>query len=237
MELDSKMVRKGSDVPLGGLVDQGGQARLLTAEFGAELAKFGYGPAQAEAVLEQLKILGSEKAQVIDARAQAKSSTQTERQKLSEAKRVKRVLVSAVTDLFADGEISVADRDAFHAGAKLGRSTPDHSVYLGQIRGVVDRLAPKLRPLIGDVDPLALVDGAKSSLDGAQATQEFSLQALPQETAEVYEAKGRLLSLIEKQNRAAARAFDGNALVLARFNKDQILRAVQARKKETEPTT
>jgi len=76
----------------------------------------------------------------------------------------------------------------------------------------------------------------KAALGGANASQELMLDSLPDDTQEVYEVKGKLLNLIEAQNRAAKRAFDGDALTIGRFNKDLILRATRERKKKVVET-
>lgn len=70
-----------------------------------------------------------------------------------------------------------------------------------------------------------LIDAVKGELDAAQGVQEAGLAGLPIETLKVYEAKGRLLDLIEKMNRRGKIAFDGQAHILALFNKDLVLRA------------
>lgn len=48
---------------------------------------------------------------------------------------------------------------------------------------------------------------------------------LPLGTQKVLALKGEALELIEKFNRAGKRAYEGNAKMIALFNKDLILRA------------
>lgn len=72
----------------------------------------------------------------------------------------------------------------------------------------------------------AAVDAGLASAD---ATQELSLSALPADTLAVCERKGRVLRAIEDLNRAGKMAFDGDAVQIARFNKDILLRARKAR--------
>ena len=53
----------------------------------------------------------------------------------------------------------------------------------------------------------------------------------------LYEAKGRLLELIERANRVARIAFDGDAVMCARFNKDLLLRGGKAKGKQADEET
>ena len=59
-----------------------------------------------------------------------------------------------------------------------------------------------------------MLAAVKSALDSADATQEVSVAGVPAETQKVYEAKGRVLELIEDMDRVAKNAFDGQAEVV-----------------------
>lgn len=232
MARDAAVVKKGSGVALEGLVPQAGVAIQLFEELGQELEKFGFSEARHQEMVALHEKLANDRAQAIDARVAAKSATRLEREALSGAKRIRRLVLSAAVSLRADGVISEEERSAFNVGEEIGRSTPKALAYLNKIEGTVERLNGELTPYLGGVDPITEVRTAKAALSGANITQELTLDSLPDDTAEVYEVKGKLLNLIEAQNRAAKRAFDGDALTIGRFNKDLILRATRERKKK-----
>ncbi|MBI5493766.1 MAG: hypothetical protein HY904_02000 [Deltaproteobacteria bacterium] len=202
----------------------------LTTEKADQLAKFGFTPDHRARMEEILKKIGTDRAEATDKRARSQSNTKTEREALSDVKALKRKLLSAADDLATDAVMNEDDRKALNAGRKLARSTTLHSAYLTKVRGVVERHSAALKPLMGgERDPLTWLDDVKKALDSAQSTQELSVASLPTETAEVYESKGELLTLIEKANRAGCRAYDGDARTIGLFNKDLILRAVANR--------
>jgi hypothetical protein len=79
------------------------------------------------------------------------------------------------------------------------------------------------------VDERLAKKGQKEPREGL-AQQGKVISALPVATQQVYEAKGRVLEQIEDLNRAGRTAFDGNAAMMAKFNKDVLNRARKARK-------
>ena len=74
------------------------------------------------------------------------------------------------------------------------------------------------------------MDRVKSELDAADTKQEVSVSALPADTAKLYVTKGKLLEAIEDINHAGKIAFDGDATMIALWNKDILVRARRARK-------
>ena len=54
--------------------------------------------------------------------------------------------------------------------------------------------------------------------------------SLPVETQKIYETKGMAVELIEELNAVAKNCFDGNAQLIALFNKDILLRGRKAKK-------
>lgn len=231
MSFDSKLVIKGKGVSLVGLLDQAKASAGVAATHAATLARFGFSPAHLAQFAPLIAQLGSERAATIEARASAAQNTVTEREALSAVKKFKTLLLSAADELVIDGVMTETDRDALNAGGKLGRSTAKHSTYLSSIRKVVENHNSALAPFLDGADAVRQLDAAKGDLDAAQTTQELSAQAIPDDTQKIYEEKGRLLLLIERLNRAALRAFHGDATTRAKFNKDLILRATLSRKK------
>lgn len=63
-----------------------------------------------------------------------------------------------------------------------------------------------------------------AALASVDATQESAQAAKPEDTAQLNEAKGGLLTLIEELNDVGRNAFEGQAETAAKFNKDILLR-------------
>ncbi|MBI4952750.1 MAG: hypothetical protein HY908_12005 [Myxococcales bacterium] len=113
---------------------------------------------------------------------------------------------------------------SFNAGGRLGRVTKEISGYLTVVRPFVVKLDAALKPYFDDKLASEELDKAKNELDAADTKQEVGLANLPEATLQVYEAKGRVLHLIEELNRLAKNAFDGQAEIVGKFNKDILLR-------------
>ena len=75
-----------------------------------------------------------------------------------------------------------------------------------------------------------LVKAAWERLRAADAVQEKTRLDLPTETLALLELKGRVLDLIEEINGIARIAFEGQAEIRAKFNKDLLYRGRRARK-------
>jgi hypothetical protein len=101
--------------------------------------------------------------------------------------------------------------------------------HLNNISEPVKKLESLLKEYLGGESALASLTKAKQNLDEADAVQEITLAGLPQETLKIYETKGRVLEAIEDINRLAKNAFDGQATLIAQFNKDILLRARKER--------
>jgi hypothetical protein len=126
--------------------------------------------------------------------------------------------------------------DAIMAGNLKG-STRRMLDYLDNIRPRVAAVEERLKPHFQGESPLAKIDEARAALEQADCAQEMQRTELPTKTLELYEVKGRLLESIERINRVARLAFDGRADVIARYNKDILLRARQASAQQPAPGT
>lgn len=223
---------KGARTSLRGLLDQAPVTIQLAKDQMVRLEGYGLRAdmvADAETTLSELD---TDRAKAIDARVASKDDRGDELYWLAAAKKHKRLLVSAADDLVRDGEITEAERAGLNTGAKLARSTPRHVEYLLNTQKLVERLAPKLASLLGGGDVADEHSFILEGLRDAQTRQESGRQALPEDTRGVNELKGRLLTFIERVNSAGKRAFDGDALMIARFNKDLLLRASATKKKK-----
>lgn len=225
MTIDVKLVNRGRNVPRDGLLDQARAQVELEARFRAALAERGWTPELTKLLVGNIAVVNSELGAAIEARTASKANVRRERDAVTEAKAHKRALVHAFSDLHADGVVADDVHAAVRGGGTLRRSATRLSGYLAAVEPYVQAHDEALRPYFKGQSALAELRAVKAELDSAQATQEVDYAALPLDTQRIYEAKGRVLSLIEKLNRAGKLAFDGDATTLALFNKDLILRA------------
>ncbi|MBU1241422.1 hypothetical protein KKF84_03820 [Myxococcota bacterium] len=67
----------------------------------------------------------------------------------------------------------------------------------------------------------------KTGIENTDTVQETSRLSLPSDTMAVNELKGKILDQVEELNSIAKMAFDGQADLRAKFNKDLLLRGIQ----------
>lgn len=233
MAIDMKMVNKGANVPRKGLLDQARYHRELGRKYAGALRAAGWTPAHDEAFCKAHEILESQMAATVEARSDSREDSKVEQAGIDEAKAFKRKLVRAFILLHDDGVVRDDDRKVIERSGTLRRSTPAILDYFALIRDKVSLYDRDLAPFFGGQSASEILHRVKKQLDFAQGRQELNLAALPQETLKVYEAKGMLLSMIERMNHIGKIAFDGQAPVIAEFNKDLLLRA---RKRRTQST-
>jgi hypothetical protein len=229
MGIEMTLVKRGKSVPRDGLLDQARAQVELEARFRAPLAERGWTPELTTQLVDNTAIVDSELGAAIEARTASRANARREQGGVTDAKSFKRALVHAFNDLRADGVVSDDVYAAIRGAGTLRRSTTRVSGYLAAVEPHVQAHDAALRPYFKGQSALAELRTIKTELDSAQATQEVDYAALPLDTQRIYEAKGRVLSLIEKLNRIGKLAFDGDATTLALFNKDLILRARKSR--------
>ncbi len=105
--------------------------------------------------------------------------------------------------------------------------------YLDRVQPHLVTYEDKLKPFFKGESPLPRLAEVKAALEQADARQEMLRASLPSETLKHYEAKGRLLEIIERINHVAQLAFDGQADRIGLFNKDILLRAHRRSRKES----
>lgn len=223
---------KGARTSLRGLLDQAPVTIQLAKDQMWRLERYGLRAEMVADAETTLAELDTDRAKAIEARVASKDDRGDELYWLAAAKKHKRLLLSAADDLVRDGEITAAERAGLNAQGALGRSTPRHVEYLLNTQKVVERMASKLSALVGGADMATEHAFLLEGLREAQTRQESGRQALPEDTRGVNALKGRLLTFIERVNSAGKRAFDGDALMIARFNKDLLLRASATKKKK-----
>jgi hypothetical protein len=239
--MDLQLAKKGRGEPRAGIVAQGTVHVGLGEQHAAELAAAGWPAAQTALLGEQvakLEDVGAARAEAQDA---ARSATEREQAAIDAAKRVVRLLRNALPIALRQAPADLTAQ-AFASGT-LHRTTTRIRQYLADVRPSVVKLDGALAPFFEGaypgLKPSEVVEQARLALGEADQAQEVGLKDLPALTLELYEAKGLALRLIEDMNRAARIAFDGNAVLVGKFNKDVLLRARKKRaaavgKEETE---
>lgn len=226
---DMEAVKRGRKEPRLGIVSQAGVSIQLAKDKAAELAPFGWRP-EDTAELERLHtLLKSELAEQAEAKDGSRLATADQNAAFSKAKALKRNLDRAVQSLFRRETGLPVTRDAFEAGGRIGESVPRMVGYLLKVLPAVEKVSGHLAKRMGGIDPVAAIKSVQAVLESADVTQERALADLPSDTLEVYEAKGKALTLLADLIGAGRSAFDGDAIEAAKFNKDLIVRARKER--------
>lgn len=236
MDVDIRLAKKGQAEPREGLVQQGKVSVALARAHAEALVGGGWPATKTEALAKGVATLEASATAKHEAADRSRAASVAEHAAAGDAKRFLRRLRNALpaASREAGGEVGP---EAFRAGGPLGRSTRKLSAHLRDIRPAVVKLDAALAPYFGGLVASAELDRVRTALDAADSAQEVAIATLPAETLEVYEAKGRVLELVEDLNRAAKIAFDGDAVTIAQFNKDIVLRARAKRAKAEEPAT
>lgn len=226
------LVEKGKRVPLKAVMQQGRVSETLAIKTATEIARGGFLAADLQLLSSKLAQLDTEAAEQSENRVQSRVNRAEEAKALADAKAFKRRLDTGVKDLSARAKYEpdfsmLVPREAFLVGTAGGlrNSTANYIEYLVRVRPSVEKMKTQLAPYFDGGDPVTQLDEVVSALKTADSAQEHDLQMLPQETLDVYQLKGEVLYLIERLNRAGRIAFDGDASMVALFNKDIILRA------------
>lgn len=235
MSTDRRLVVKGRNEPLQGLLEQVRYHIELAEQHSATLAEHNWTAQNTADLASELAALDSDKNRQLDERGQAKEMTRNEGNAISEAK----ALISKIRNIARmvvrkNPEAGVADEE-FHAGGPLGRSAGKISEYLGKLRVVAAKLDMAFAPYFKQQVLSKLIDDARERLDAASAKQEVDMASLPEDTAAVYERKGRLLEHIEDLNAIARNAFHDAPEIRSKFNKDILNRGRRKRNRSEEP--
>jgi hypothetical protein len=229
--MDLQLAKKGKNEPRAGIVAQGTVHVGLGEQHADELAAAGWPVAHTALLKQQVAKLEEDGAGRAEAQDASRAATDKEHAAVDEAKRVIRRLRNALPIALRSAPEGVT-MQAFASG-KLYRTTKRIREYLSDIRPSVEKLDAALAPFFESaypgLQPSAVVERARKALEGADQQQEVGLKGLPAKTVALYEVKGRVLQLIEDMNRVARIAFDGDAALLGKFNKDILLRARKKR--------
>jgi hypothetical protein len=231
--IDMRLVAKGRRDTLASLLQQAKVSAGLAVMYAAPLDPCGWTAARTAAMQSEVASLETDVASRIDTANAARHATTQEHAAVDAAKAFIRKLRAAAPMAIRDTKVEGVPHNAFNLGGSLARSTPKIAEYLTKVRPIVVKLDDDFVPYFKGAKASAELDAVKAALDGADVVQETKLSALPQESLQVYETKGRILEAIEDLNRVAKIAFDGDAGTRSAFNKDILLRARNAAKAAT----
>ena len=235
MGVDQRLVKKGRGEPR---IELAQQLRVSGGHWESHkdaLAAAGFDAADGPKFLEYASKLESEVARQAEAKGGSEGKTRAEGAAMDLAKGLVRKVRNIIRPALRKQPVVGVTVDSFASGGPLERSTPKMSAYLNQIIRPLETAEASLKPYFGGAKPADLARDIKDKLDKADTAQETALASLPLETQQVYETKGRAVELIEELNAVAKNAFDGNAQVVALFNKDILLRGRKTRKTAEEP--
>ncbi len=230
MAVDSRLAKKGSREPR---VELAQQLRVSGGHWEsnkAALAARGFDLADGPKFLEYATRLESEGAKRADAQQSSEQKTKAEKAAINEAKVFVREVRNVVRLALRKRPVEGVTAESFNAGGQLERSTPKLSDYLNKIIPPLEKAEESFKPYFGGANPAELARAIKAKLDKADAVQEVAVASLPLETQQVYETMGRGVELIEELNAVAKNCFDGNAQMIALFNKDILLRGRKTKK-------
>lgn len=230
---DLRLVAKGRRDSIDALIQQGRVSVKLARDNAEALSqRGGWREEDTDELHREVEQLDTDAARKADAFEISLGLTSREEAARDAAKAYIRKLRYALPRALEESPDSGLTMDSFAVGKPLRRSTPRLVGYLRDIRPQVVKLDAALARFFGEVPASVQLDEVKNALEAADSAQESALEALPDETQNVCERKGKVLHLIEHLNRSARIAFDGDATKIGQFNKDILLRARRARKSE-----
>lgn len=198
-----RFIEMGGRVQTGRLLEAGDAAVQRATEDAAELGA--YFAAEKRAVLSdlvgQVRGLHSDRS---GARVDLTRSTEAVKQRLSEVRAVIRKVQIAALNAFESVDEQVVG--GFEAGPKRLETVPAVDVKVATLLPLCQAHAVELAAW-GAPDAFAELSAAGLALSEANAGQQMEIDQLPDKTAALYEAKGRLLAMIRKLNRTARYVF------------------------------
>lgn len=232
MSRDRRLIDKGADAPLQGLLDQGRYHVKLGDQHKTVLTENGWTDEQTRDLEAQLDALGTQRSRALDERAGAALTTRGEGTAISEAKALIERLRNVVKPVVRKNPSAGIKAEDFNAGGTLGRVASRISEYLGKVRGAASKLDHAFAPYFKGEPLTTLIDNAKKKLDDASSTQAVDHATLPDDTAAVLELKGKVLEAIEELNGVGKNAFEGQAELRGMWNKDILNKARKSRPKK-----
>ncbi len=230
---NERLINKGRNHSIS-TVSQLGRISVGNASAHPEgLAAHGWTQEQTDKLSADILTLMENEASKVEARTAAKNFTTAENQARLDAKAVIRKLREAVKLITRDAPLEGLTANDF-VPQKLLTSTPSILVYLERATPLAARLDTHIQRFFPGQKVSELLKQAAARLAEADTRQETARASLPSDTVAVHELKGRILDQVEELNAIARIAFDGQADIRAKFNKDLLLRGIQHRKDDPE---
>lgn len=224
MTVDMRLVHKGKSEPRQGLVEQGKVHVALAKQYAEALIESGWSD-EDTAELEKNVMLLEPRRLPEWAAGDEDNPQDPEFTAVGDAKVFIRRLRNALPRVLRETSATNISPQLFEVGERLGRSTETIQAYLGKIRPMVERLDGDLARHFAGKKASELLDSINDGLRRANPAAGSSHKDENEEALAYYELKGRVLEGIEDLNRAGRIAFEGQAEVVGKFNKDLLLRA------------
>lgn len=234
MALDEELVAKGRKEPIEGLKAQGRNHLELISKY-PQLNDNGWEADKTTLLQKDVETISTQEAARSDAQDTSRTATIGQESAVDESKRFIRSLRNVLKPVLRKAKKTgvVVEKEMLASGS-LGRSVPTILSYLTTVEPTVKRLDTLFEPYVKVVASERIAE-LRKQLAAADTTQEVSRGSTKEFTATINEAKGRVLEAIEELNGIAKNAFDGNAPVIAQFNKDLLLRARRERAAKEAP--
>ena len=231
-----RLVLKGKTQSINTLAQLGRIAVGNASAYPVELAACGWTPQNTEQLNNDVTALVDSVAARNEAMNVSMNHTTDENAARLEAKSLIRKVRQAVKILTRDEALDGVSLDDLYIG-KNTRTTPSTIMFIEKIAPLVARLDTRMERFFPGQKVSEMLTQAAARLAGADTAQERARQGLPEETMAVNELKGKILDQVEELNGIASMAFDGQAELRAKFNKDLLLRGIQRRKPTTDPVS
>lgn len=229
-------VQKGRQYPIVSLLPWSRTAIENARELAAPLAVCGWSEQDTQDLERLVQQLESASGQHQEEQTDSRLLTVEERVARQEAKCLIRKVYTAVRIVTRQGAVEGVD---IHSLPALGRLNTSARVAAGihEMLPLIARLDSRLTRFFNGQNASQLLQEAADRLSRADALQEVSRQSLPENTLQLQELKGRVLERVEELNAVARIAFDGQAEIRSRFNKDVLLRSRRVASESPAPSS
>ncbi len=218
--LDQRLVEKGRQFAVDAVQKQGLYSYANALTYQAPLEERGWPRTLSDdlkAAVDALAAFLAARGVLLDG---ARDLAQEEGDARSDARVLIRALREALMILLKKGPVEGVSLEQFTNPGNALQSTREILSYLNAIAPKLEAVDAPLGRFFRGQKASELVRAAWERLRMADLNQEQARKDLPQETLALLELKGRVLDLVEELNGVARIAFEGQAELRAKFNKD-----------------